>query len=91
MKREHRPRPRNGRLQTFARRAKEFFTRDIWTMELSGLPTFRAMVYRLSRVVLLGGNGFVQDKCLFRASALTYITVLSLVPLLAFAFSLALQ
>ena len=34
-------------------------------------------------------RGFRQDECIFRASALTYITVLSLVPLLAFSFSVA--
>jgi membrane protein len=34
-------------------------------------------------------RGFIHDDCVFRASALTYITVLSLVPLLAFSFSVA--
>nr|WP_245168276.1 YhjD/YihY/BrkB family envelope integrity protein [Desulfobaculum xiamenense] len=35
------------------------------------------------------GHGFVADQCLLRASALAYTTVLSLVPLLAVAFSIS--
>ncbi len=46
-------------------------------------------MYRACRVAHLALHGFVEDECLFRASALTYITVLSLVPLLAFSFSVA--
>jgi len=58
-------------------------------MELGGLPTFRRFFYKVARVVFLAVRGLIEDRCMFRASALTYITVLSLVPLLAFAFSVA--
>ncbi|MCP3920588.1 MAG: YihY family inner membrane protein [bacterium] len=82
-------RPKRGRVQQWRDRARLYLTRDIWSMELGGLPTFRALFYKTSRVLFLGIRGFVKDRCLNRASALTYITVLSLVPLLAFAFSVA--
>jgi len=49
----------------------------------------RAFFYRLCRIAHLAIGGCIKDECLFRASALTYITVLSLVPLLAFSFSVA--
>lgn len=42
-----------------------------------------------ARTALLAVRGFLGDRCLFRASALTYITVLSLVPLLALGFAVA--
>lgn len=63
-----------------------FFAEDAWRRDrvASGNPFFRSV-----RVVYLAARGFVNDHCLFRASALTYITVLSLVPLLAFSFSVA--
>jgi membrane protein len=43
----------------------------------------------ISRTLLLAVRSFIHDQCLFRASALTYITVLSLVPLLALGFAVA--
>lgn len=63
-----------------------FFAEDAWRRDrvASGNPFFRA-----ARVAYLAARGFFADHCLFRASALTYITVLSLVPLLAFSFSVA--
>ncbi|MEM6674755.1 MAG: YihY/virulence factor BrkB family protein [Planctomycetota bacterium] len=66
-----------------------FFTRELWSRELASLPTFRRWWYSFARVVQLTGVNFVKDRCTWRASALTYITVLSLVPLLALAFSVA--
>ena len=70
-------------------RIQTFLTRDLWSAELRHLPTLRAWIVKTFRVVYLAVRGFVEDNCLFRASALTYITILSLVPLLAFAFSVA--
>ena len=69
--------------------AWEFLNRDVWSVELGGLPTFRRWYYRLSRILYLAVRGFHLDHCLFRASGLAFITVLSLVPLLAVAFSVA--
>jgi membrane protein len=73
------------RLPGFAHFVK-FFTQDAWRRDRvdSGNVLFRA-----ARVAYLAARGFFVDNCLSRASALTYITVLSLVPLLAFAFSVA--
>ncbi len=66
-----------------------FLTRGMWAIELHGLPTFRMLLYKSARVVFLAATGFLRDRCLFRSSGLTYYTVLSLVPLLAFSFSVA--
>lgn len=67
-------------------RVLRFFEKDAWRRErvASGNVFFRA-----ARILYLSTRGFLTDSCLFRASALTYITVLSLVPLLAFSFSVA--
>jgi len=70
-------------------RLVHFLHNEQWAVELKSLPTFRAFVVKSSRVIYLAVRGFLRDQCMFRASALTYITMLSLVPLLAFAFSVA--
>jgi membrane protein len=64
-----------------------FVSQDIWAVDLRALPRIRAALYRVVRILFLTTRSFVRDDCFFRAAALTYITVLSLVPLLAFAFS----
>jgi len=74
---------------SWLRGVRQFLTQDVWSVELRGLPTFRAFFYKTSRVVFLAVRGVIEDRCLIRASALTYITVLSIVPLLAFVFSVA--
>jgi membrane protein len=80
---------REGLRVTFVERVKRFLNRDVWMAELGGLPALRAACYKVLRVLFLAARGFVEDRCLFRASALAYITVLSLVPMLAFSFSVA--
>ena len=59
---------------------KTFFSRDLWSRELASMPTFRRIGYSVTRVAHLTVTNFVKDRCPSRAAALTYITVLSLVP-----------
>lgn len=67
----------------------DFFGQDVWRRELEGLPLWRALLLRALRVGYLAVRGLFQNDCPQKAAALTYTTVLSLVPLLAFAFSVA--
>ena len=77
------------RIQQIARRVRLFVTHDLWSVEAGGLPTFRAFFLWVSRVLFIAIRGFQRDRCMFHASALTYITALSLVPVLAFMFAMA--
>lgn len=70
-------------------RIQTFLEREVWDLELGGLPTFRAWGVRLARILYLAVRGLLKNECLNRASALTYITVLSLVPTIALAASVA--
>lgn len=69
--------------------AGEFLSKDVWSADLGGLPRFRRLLYKVLRVSYLAVRGFDEDRCLLRAGALTFITGLSIVPLLAFAFSVS--
>ena len=50
-------------------------------------PRGRALLYRLGRILYATVQGFREKHLNFRAAALTYYSVLSIVPFLAFAFS----
>ena len=66
----------------------KFFSETVWS-DARPRQGPLAFLYRVCRIVHLCVRGFFRDDIVFRASALTYITVLSLVPLLAFSFSVA--
>lgn len=66
-----------------------FFNKDIWNVRLSDLKPGKALLYRYLRVVLLSGRQFIEDKLQYRASALTFYSMLSVVPVLALGFGIA--
>jgi membrane protein len=78
-----------GRARRALRRVRVFVTHDLWSLEAGALPTFRALLVWTSRVLFIALRGFRRDRCTFHAAALTYISVLSIVPVLAFSFSMA--
>lgn len=72
-----------------ARKLIHFVTRDIWLEDMpKDNPKQRGIIGFL-RWAYLVCHGFIHDQCLLRASALTYTTVLSLVPFVAVAFSIS--
>lgn len=68
-------------------RLARFFGVRIWMVRLVDLRPGRALLYRGSRIAYSTVRGFRENRLTFRAAALTYFTVLSIVPFLAFAFS----
>ena len=79
------PKPRFSGL----RRAREFLAQDVWDVELFGLPRARRWVVRTLRMFQLIARGFRHDECVLHASSLTFVTLLSFVPVLAIALSMA--
>ncbi|MBL4752865.1 MAG: YihY family inner membrane protein, partial [Flavobacteriales bacterium] len=67
----------------------EFIKTDLWKIKLKDLPKNRSMLLRQLRVVVLAFRGFVEDKGQLRASALTFYSMLSLVPMVAMVFGVA--
>ena len=70
-------------------RIMHFFKYDIWNMQLEQISATRAFLLKFVRIVVLSIRGFDEDKCVLRASALTFYTMLSIVPVLAMAFGVA--
>jgi membrane protein len=59
-----------------------------WIANLPQPSGIRGFLSRLLQLILWAINKFLQDKCLLRASALTYSTLLSMVPVLALMLSI---
>ena len=57
-------------------------------MDLDGLSGVKRSLYRQLRIIYFAVKGFIDNGCFLLASALTYSTLLSLVPLLALMFSI---
>jgi membrane protein len=66
----------------------EFLRLGIWEVDPRVLSKGRLFLLRQAQTFSLATRDFFADHCLMRASALTYTTVLSIVPLLALMFSL---
>lgn len=69
-------------------RLRRFAVHDVWDIELASLSLIRRLLVRIVRVGHLIVRGFREDELALHASALTFTTLLSLVPFLAFIVSL---
>jgi membrane protein len=69
-------------------RFKQFVTEDVWEIDVSSLSARRSLPIRLLRVGQIVFKGFQEDDLPVHASALTFVTLMSLVPMLAVAFAL---
>jgi membrane protein len=67
----------------------DFVTVDIWRIRLEDLPFGKSFLIRQLRVIILAIRGFDKDKCIYRASSLTFYTLLSIVPVVAMLFGIA--
>lgn len=66
-----------------ARTAMRFVREDIWDIEITSLSTMRAALVRALRILHLVIRGYRHDECPMYASALTFSTLMALVPVLA--------
>ena len=69
--------------------AIQFLKTDIWRLQANKLTPRRSFWITQLRVSLLAIRRFVDDKCDLRASALTFYSLLSIVPIVAMAFAVA--
>src|SRR5512137_2777804 len=62
---------------------------DIWRIRLKDRPRVKSLFIRFLRIAALAVRGFNENKCKFRASALTFFSLLSIVPVIALMFGIA--
>lgn len=67
---------------------RKFLIYDLWRIDPHELTRWRVFWLRQAQIFWVVIRDFNADNCMLRASALTYATLLSIVPLLALMFSL---
>jgi len=83
------PESPRGSPRGLLRAAREHFLTGIWSPRPAGLRGRRAAGLRTQRVLTVAVTEFLSDQCMLRASALTFYTFLSIVPVLAVIFGIA--
>lgn len=68
---------------------KAFLTDEIWRISPSDVSRVRYIFYEIIKKIILSIQFFTTDRVVSRASALTYSTLLSIVPILAVVFAIA--
>ncbi len=71
------------------KKIQNFFEKDIWHLSLKGKRSSFKWVIQQIRIFILAAKGFAKDNVQLRASALTFYTLLSIVPVLAMIFGIA--
>jgi len=74
-------------LRTHVDRLRVFLDRDLWEIDAADMRWWRRFLLNQGQILTLVVRGFFADGCMIRASALTFTTLLSLIPLLALIFS----
>lgn len=71
------------------KRLINFVTYDIWRITENEVSRRRSSVYYIIKTITLSIRRFTKDRIMNKASALTYSTLLSIVPILAILFAIA--
>lgn len=67
----------------------KFLSEDLWRIRLKHESSHKSLWIKILRVLVLSVKGFARDKCTLRASALTFYSLISIVPVLAMAFGIS--
>jgi membrane protein len=67
----------------------DFMRVGIWRIRAKDLSRKKYFFIKQLRILLLATRGFTKDKCPLNASALTFYSILSIVPIVAMAFGIA--
>lgn len=77
------------KLRQLIKNLGEFLTAGIWKMHLYEIYGVKLFLIKQLRIIMLALRGFSEDKVSLRASALTFYSLLSVVPTLAMIFGIA--
>jgi membrane protein len=68
---------------------RNFLRTDIWRIRTKTLSRSKSLLLKPIMIIVLALRSFDEDKCQLRASALTFFSLLSIVPVVAMAFGIA--
>ena len=68
---------------------RTFLTEDIWRVTEDEISKKRNILYNTIKIITLSIREFVQGRVINKASALTYSTLLAIIPILAILFAIA--
>ena len=68
---------------------RDFFGKDIWLVNADELPWGKRILVNMAKVVILTVKSFLSKKLIRTAAALTYSTLLAIVPMAAVIFAVA--
>ena len=74
-------------LRTIVERSRHFFEHGLWEIDAADRRWWQNFLLNQGQILTLVVRGFFADGCMLRASALTFTTLLSLIPLLALMFA----
>ena len=67
----------------------DFLENQIWRHEKTSSSRSAALILRSTQIFVTAIRGYIRDKCVLHASALTFYSLLSVVPVAAMAFGIA--
>ena len=67
----------------------KFVSRDIWHLASEKPSVKDSFITRQLKIIIIAIRSFIDDKITVRASALTYYTLMSLIPIVALIFAMA--
>lgn len=66
-----------------------FIKNDIWTSDIGQLPRWQRNIIKTIRITIIAVKEFKEKELILRSSALTFYTLLSIVPVVAMIFGIA--
>jgi len=66
-----------------------FFRFELWELNLKEQKGFKKHYYKQLRILAYAIRGFIKDKCPLHASALTFYSLLSIIPIAALVFGIS--
>ncbi len=78
-----------GKLSSLTSQCRAFVHDEMWVLDHKALSKFKRAALNGLKVAYIVVRGFIQDECFLQASALTFITLMSIVPVLALVLSAA--
>lgn len=67
----------------------DFLKKDVWRITFKNIPRYQVILIKTLRILLLAFRGYDEDKVSLRSSALTFYSMLSVVPVAAMAFGIS--